>query len=118
VDDSFRLKSGGFRDRGRPVALPLALREPTLPGLLQNRRIYWPRGRKGGGALVGFLASTAMLYVARQGLGTNDHWRSARHEAGANTTCLPSFRRPRTRRGPTSFHGTGGPLTSADQAIR
>lgn len=84
------------------------LTEPE-PGL-NNRRLYWPRGRVLGGSS----SINAMCYV--RGHRTDyDDWAAAGAEGWSWDEVLEYFRRAEDQgRGASELHGTGGPLSVQD----
>lgn len=80
--------------------------EPELAG----RRMFWPRGRTLGGSS----SSNAMCYL-RGHPADYDRWASLGNSGWAYADVLPYFKRSQNQeRGPSAYHGTGGPLNVAD----
>ncbi|MEO7022385.1 MAG: choline dehydrogenase [Ktedonobacteraceae bacterium] len=80
--------------------------EPTMA----NRKMYWPRGKMLGGSS----SINAMLYV-RGHQHDYDSWRDAGNEGWGYADVLPYFKKAEHQeRGPSEYHGTGGPLNVAD----
>ena len=81
--------------------------EPQLHG----RRLYWPRGRTLGGSS----SINAMIYI-RGSRVDYDGWRDNHGCAGwGYADLLPYFRRAEDQaRGPSPYHGVGGPLRVED----
>ena len=79
------------------------------PGL-NNRRLYWPRGRVLGGSS----SINAMCYT--RGHRTDyDDWEAAGAEGWSWNEVLPYFIRSEDQgRGSSELHGTGGPLSVQD----
>ncbi|MEX2498913.1 MAG: choline dehydrogenase [Wenzhouxiangellaceae bacterium] len=77
---------------------------------LNNRRLYWPRGRVLGGSS----SINAMCYV--RGHATDyDDWRDLGNPGWGFDDVLPYFRRAEDQaRGESEMHGTDGPLSVAD----
>ncbi|MBY6204418.1 choline dehydrogenase [Halomonas denitrificans] len=77
---------------------------------LNNRRLYWPRGKVLGGSS----SINAMCYV--RGHRTDyDDWRDLGNPGWGFTDVLPYFRRSEDQqRGASEFHGVGGPLGVSD----
>lgn len=78
---------------------------------LQGRRLYWPRGRMLGGSS----SINAMIYI-RGNRADYDAWRDEYGCAGwGYADLLPYFRRAEDQaRGPSPYHGVGGPLRVED----
>lgn len=80
--------------------------EPTL----NNRRLYWPRGKVLGGSS----SINGMVYI-RGHSQDYDRWRQLGNEGWSYDEVLPYFKRSmHNERGADSFHGTGGPLNVKD----
>ena len=80
--------------------------EPELGG----RRLFWPRGRTLGGSS----SSNAMCYL-RGHPADYDAWAAAGNPGWSFAEVLPYFLRAENQeRGPSAFHGCGGPLNVAD----
>jgi len=77
---------------------------------LNNRRLYWPRGRVLGGSS----SINAMCYV--RGHATDyDDWREMGNPGWGFDDVLPYFRRAEDQaRGESEMHGTDGPLGVSD----
>lgn len=77
---------------------------------LDNRRLYWPRGKTLGGSS----SSNAMVYT-RGHASDYDHWAALGNKGWAYADVLPIFKHSENHeRGATEFHGVGGPLNVAD----
>lgn len=77
---------------------------------LNDRRLYWPRGRVLGGSS----SINAMLYI-RGHRKDYDGWRDAGNPGWGYDDVLPLFKRSQDQqRGASEHHGTGGPLSVAD----
>src|SRR5262245_29394276 len=78
---------------------------------LRGRRLYWPRGRMLGG----YSSINAMIYVRGNRL-DYDRWRDEYGCTGwGYADLLPYFRRAEHQaRGPSPYHGVGGPLRVED----
>lgn len=73
---------------------------------LNNRRLYWPRGRGWGGSS----SINAMVYT-RGHARDYDLWRQLGNQGWAYADCLPYFKRAEhSNREDTVFHGHDGPL--------
>jgi choline dehydrogenase len=91
---------------------PLAWDEETVPQLhAAERRIHWPRGRTLGGSS----SINGMVYIRGNRL-DYDTWRGAYGCQGwSYADLLPYFRKAEDQqRGPSAFHGVGGPLRVED----
>ncbi len=79
------------------------------PGL-QNRKLYWPRGKMIGGSS----SMNAMIYM-RGNPADYDDWASLGNEGWGFRDVLPYFKKSeRHERGASEYHGTSGPLNVAD----
>ncbi len=78
---------------------------------LHDRRLYWPRGRMLGGSS----SMNAMIYIRGHRL-DYDRWRDEYGCTGwGYADLLPYFRRAEDQaRGPSPYHGVGGPLRVED----
>jgi choline dehydrogenase len=110
-DTSFMLKMpSGFANLGEKS--PFNWHYETTPQKHCNdRRMYWPRGKTLGGSS----SINAMLYI-RGHASDYDHWRQLGNEGWSYDEVLPFFKKAENNeRGPSDFHGTGGPLNVANQ---
>ncbi|HSN21597.1 MAG TPA: choline dehydrogenase [Usitatibacter sp.] len=114
------LEAGGAGDSMEvrvPAAFPKLFRgacdwayqtepQPQLAG----RRLYWPRGKMLGGSS----AMNAMIYI-RGHRADYDRWRDLGNPGWGYADVLPWFRRSEHQeRGPSEYHGVGGPLHVSD----
>ena len=77
---------------------------------LDNRRIFWPRGRVLGGSS----SINGLVYIRGQAEDF-DHWRQLGNPGWSFEDVLPYFRRSEDQiRGADDLHGTGGPLAVSD----
>ncbi len=77
---------------------------------LDNRRLYWPRGRLLGGSS----SINAMCYIRGQ-REDYDAWAAAGNSGWGYADVLPYFRRSEdNQRGADPWHGVGGPLSVSD----
>ncbi len=77
---------------------------------LNNRYMYWPRGKTLGGSS----SSNAMVYT-RGHAADYDQWASLGNPGWSYADVLPLFKRAENHeRGATPYHGVGGPLNVAD----
>ncbi len=77
---------------------------------LQNRRLYWPRGKMLGGSS----SMNAMIYMRGNSL-DYDHWESLGNHGWGFKDVLPYFKKSEMQeRGASNFHGGDGPLHVAD----
>ncbi len=75
-----------------------------------NRKMYWPRGKTLGGSS----SINAMVYIRGNRL-DYDAWRDAGNEGWSYADVLPYFKKAENQeRGPSEYHGVGGPLNVAD----
>jgi choline dehydrogenase len=77
---------------------------------LQNRKLYWPRGKMIGGSS----SMNAMIYI--RGNPTDyDDWASLGNQGWGFQDVLPYFKKSeRQERGASEYHGANGPLHVAD----
>jgi choline dehydrogenase len=81
--------------------------EPCVSG----RSLYWPRGKMLGGSS----SMNAMIYI-RGNHKDYDQWRDLGNPGWGFSDVLPYFKKAQNQeRGPSEFHGVGGPLNVADQ---
>lgn len=81
--------------------------EPQLDG----RKLYWPRGKMLGGCS----SINAMIYI-RGNSKDYDHWRDLGNSGWGFADVLPYFKKSENQeRGPSEYHGVGGPLNVSDQ---
>ncbi|MCA1721126.1 MAG: GMC family oxidoreductase N-terminal domain-containing protein [Actinobacteria bacterium] len=123
-DPSLRvlLLEAGDRDTAKEVPVPAAFSKlfqtrhdwnyRTEPDpATDDRPMYWPRGKMLGGSS----SINAMIYI-RGSRADFDGWRDGGCEGWGFDDVLPYFTRSEDNtRGGDAFHGTGGPLTVADQ---
>lgn len=77
---------------------------------LEGRRLFWPRGRTLGGSS----STNAMCYM-RGHPGDYDAWEALGNAGWSFKDVLPYFKRAENQeRGPSEYHGVGGPLNVAD----
>ncbi|MEM6455584.1 MAG: GMC family oxidoreductase N-terminal domain-containing protein [Acidobacteriota bacterium] len=77
---------------------------------LDDRRLYWPRGRVLGGSS----SLNAMLYI-RGHRADYEHWRALGNSGWGWNEVLPFFKRAEDQaRGESALHGVGGPLRVED----
>ncbi len=114
------LEAGGS-DRSQEIQIPAAFgklfksrydwayyTEPQPQ--VNNRRIYWPRGKVLGGSS----SMNAMVYI-RGHPNDYDQWRKLGNEGWSFFEVLPYFKKAENQeRGASQYHGTGGPLSVAD----
>jgi choline dehydrogenase len=101
-----------------PVGIFFMMRSKTLNWRYQteaqprlyNRRLFWPRGKTLGGSS----SSNAMVYT-RGHRWDYDHWAELGNRGWSYADLLPLFKRAQNQeRGPSDYHGAGGPLNVAD----
>jgi choline dehydrogenase len=113
------LIEAGGRDKSMIIHMPAGI--PALIGKpnpfnwyyetegqlhLNNRRLYWPRGRGWGGSS----SINGMIYI-RGHARDYDHWRQMGCEGWSFADVLPYFRRAEANEnGGDDFHGSEGPL--------
>ncbi len=78
--------------------------------LMAGRKMYWPRGKVLGGSS----SINAMIYI-RGHRHDYDSWRDAGNDGWGYADVLPYFKKAENQeRGPSEYHGVGGPLNVAD----
>ncbi len=118
-DTTVLLIEAGGRDNALAVKMPAGI--PTLLGRpnaynwyletepqphLDNRRLYWPRGRGWGGSS----SINAMIYIRGQAQ-DYDRWRQMGLAGWSFEDVLPYFKRSEANEnGADAFHGADGPL--------
>ncbi|HTW37526.1 MAG TPA: choline dehydrogenase [Steroidobacteraceae bacterium] len=120
------LIEAGGRDRSPFIHMPAGLarlvddpridwRYYTEPQAeLNDRRLYWPRGRVLGGSS----SINAMCYTRGHAL-DYDEWAAGSDEAWSYRHVLGYFRKAEDQaRGPSEYHGQGGPLHVEDLRFR
>ena len=116
------LLEAGPEDRSLWIHLPVGMffmmRSKTLNWRYQtapepelgHRRLFWPRGKTLGGSS----SSNAMVYT-RGHRWDYDHWAELGNRGWSYAELLPLFKRAQHQeRGPSDYHGVGGPLNVAD----
>jgi choline dehydrogenase len=118
---SVLLLEAGGRDTAREIKIPAAFSKlfktkvdwnyTTEPEpYLNNRRLYWPRGKVLGGSS----SINAMIYI-RGNAADYNAWKNVGNEGWGFSDVLPYFRKSENReRGSCQFHGAGGPLNVTD----
>ncbi|HAE82282.1 MAG TPA: choline dehydrogenase [Ktedonobacter sp.] len=77
---------------------------------LNNRKLYWPRGKVLGGSS----SINAMIYM-RGNRRDYDHWHELGNDGWSYSDVLPYFKKAENEeRGASEYHGTGGPLNVTD----
>lgn len=77
---------------------------------LENRKLYWPRGKVLGGSS----SLNAMIYI-RGHRRDYDRWAELGNPGWSYDEVLPYFKKSQNQeRGPSEYHGTGGPLNVCD----
>jgi len=77
---------------------------------LNNRRLYWPRGKVLGGSS----SINAMIYI-RGHASDYDGWAALGNPGWSFADVLPSFKKAEdNQRGASEYHGAGGPLAVSD----
>lgn len=75
-----------------------------------SRKMYWPRGKVLGGSS----SLNAMIYI-RGHRSDYDAWQEAGNQGWSYAEVLPYFKKAENQeRGPSEYHGTGGPLNVTD----
>jgi choline dehydrogenase len=114
------LEAGG-RDACKEIHIPLAFSKLfkgpcdweyyTDPeAQLENRSLYWPRGKVLGGSS----SMNAMIYI-RGNRADYDHWRDLGNPGWGYADLLPYFKKSENQEhGASEYHGAGGPLCVSD----
>src|ERR1700746_1261847 len=114
------LEAGGH-DKAKEIHIPAAFSKLYKTAVdwnystdpdpdLQNRRLYWPRGKMLGGSS----SMNAMIYIRGNHLDF-DHWASLGNHGWSFKDVLPYFKKSQMQaRGGSEFHGTSGPLHVKD----
>jgi choline dehydrogenase len=77
---------------------------------LNNRKLYWPRGKMLGGSS----SLNAMIYM-RGAKSDYDHWQDLGNDGWSFNDLLPYFKKAEHQeRGGSHYHGVNGPLNVAD----
>jgi choline dehydrogenase len=117
------LEAGG-RDTAREIHIPAAFSKLFKTGVdwnystepepyLNNRKLYWPRGKVLGGSS----SINAMIYI-RGNAADYDGWERLGNDGWGLADVLPYFKKSENReRGACEFHGAGGPLNVADLTL-
>jgi choline dehydrogenase len=121
-DNEVLLVEAGKPDEKREIAIPAACSELWKSSVdwayytesqteLNDRELYWPRGKTLGGSS----SINAMIY-ARGQPADYDHWADIGNDGWAYEDVLPYFKKAEhNERGSSEYHGTGGPRNVADQ---
>jgi choline dehydrogenase len=115
------LLEAGCRDKQKEIHIPLAFSklfkgpcdwtyftepEPQL----NNRSLYWPRGKVLGGSS----SMNAMIYI-RGNHADYDQWRDLGNPGWGYSDVLPYFKKSeKQERGASEYHGASGPLCVSD----
>jgi choline dehydrogenase len=115
------LLEAGSPDKQKEIHIPAAFAKlfkspldwayetESEPGL-NNRRLYWPRGKMLGGSS----SLNAMIYV-RGAKSDYDHWQALGNDGWSFDDLLPYFKKAEHHeRGASGYHGVDGPLNVAD----
>jgi len=114
------LEAGG-PDSNRQIHIPVAFSKLFQTGCdwayyteaesqLQDRKLYWPRGKVLGGSS----SINAMIYI-RGNARDYDGWSDLGNAGWSYADVLPYFKKSQNQeRGPSEYHGAGGPLNVAD----
>ncbi|QSX00090.1 GMC family oxidoreductase [Haloterrigena alkaliphila] len=120
-DSDVLLLEAGDPDEKREIGVPAAFSDLFRTDVdwayytepqseLHDRELYWPRGKTLGGSS----SINAMIYVRGQPE-DYDHWADLGNEGWGYEDVLPYFKRAEhNERGPSRFHGVGGPRNVAD----
>lgn len=115
------LLEAGVRDTKQEIHIPAAFAKLFKTSLdwdyetesepqLNNRRLYWPRGKMLGGSS----SLNAMIYM-RGAKSDYDHWQALGNEGWDFNNLLPYFKKAEHQeRGASSYHGINGPLNVTD----
>ena len=120
-DTDVLLLEAGKPDEKREIGIPVAYPEVWKSSVdweyytesqteLNDRELYWPRGKTLGGSS----SINAMIY-ARGQPADYDHWAELGNDGWAYEDVLSYFKKAEhNERGPSAYHGTGGPRNVAD----
>ena len=120
-DNEVLLLEAGKPDEKREIGIPAAFTELFKSAVdweydtepqpeLNDRELYWPRGKTLGGSS----SINAMIY-ARGQPADYDHWAELGNDGWAYEDVLRYFKKAEhNERGPSEYHGTGGPRNVAD----
>ncbi len=109
---TFHIPAGYVQNRTHPRGNWLYHTEPE-PGM-NNRRLFWPRGKVLGGCS----AINGLIYIRGQAA-DYDEWRDLGNGGWGWDDVLPYFIRAEDQeRGADAYHGTGGPLAVSDLTTR
>jgi choline dehydrogenase len=120
-DNEVLLLEAGKPDEKREIGIPAAYSELWKSSVdweyytepqteLNDRELYWPRGKTFGGSS----SINAMIY-ARGQPADYDHWADLGNDGWAYEDVLRYFKKAEhNERGPSEYHGTGGPRNVAD----
>jgi len=120
-DNEVLLLEAGKPDEKREIGIPAACSELWKSSVdweyhtesqtaLNDRELYWPRGKTLGGSS----SINAMIY-ARGQPADYDHWAELGNDGWAYEDVLRYFKKAEhNERGSTEYHGTGGPRNVAD----
>jgi choline dehydrogenase len=115
------LLEAGTPDKKKEIHVPAAFAklfqtsldwayETEAEPYLNNRKLYWPRGKMLGGSS----SLNAMVYI-RGNRFDYDHWRDLGNDGWSFDEVLPYFKKTENQeRGASSYHGSGGSLNVAD----
>jgi choline dehydrogenase len=115
------LLEAGVRDKKQEIHIPAAFAKLFKTPLdwnyetesepnLNNRKLYWPRGKVLGGSS----SINAMIYI-RGAKSDYDHWQDLGNEGWSFNNLLPYFKKAEHQeRGASLYHGVNGPLNVAD----
>jgi choline dehydrogenase len=119
---SVLLLEAGPADEAQEIHIPVAFSKLFKSALdwayyteeephLNNRRLYWPRGKMLGGSS----SINAMIYI-RGNRYDYEHWRALGNEGWSYSAVLPYFKQAENQeRGASEYHGVGGPLNVMDR---
>lgn len=118
---SVLLVEAGGSDRKQEIAIPAAFSKlfktpydwayfTEEQPRLHQRKLYWPRGKVVGGSS----SINAMIYI-RGNHADYDEWAALGNPGWSFAEVLPYFKRAEHQeRGPSEYHGVGGPVNVAD----
>src|SRR5450759_2985573 len=118
---SVLLREAGGPDEAQEIHIPAAFSslfktpidwayETEAQSHLNNRRLYWPRGKVLGGSS----SINAMIYM-RGNRRDSNHWAALGNAGWSYGDVLPYFKKSENEeRGASEYHGTGGPLNVTD----
>lgn len=112
ANDQFRVRAPAMQLQLWRSSLDWGFATAPQP-CVNDREVYWPRGKLLGGSS----CLNGMVYI-RGNRVNYDEWRDLGNPGWGYADVLPYFRRSEdNRRGPSEYHGRGGPLAVEDGRV-